>query len=199
MKKLVFTLITIAILTSCAGSKQVSRNNRITTDTEKVEVINDSSFVQKKFEKETAIVTAPIEKENTISLQTTDELVNQKINKALRNFKYIEKSGKNTITAQYDEATMQLIFKAFVAGKESVTKETTSDIIINTDKQQVTEKTFEEKTDEYMYKKIRVIPWWVWVAFYFLFLDSKVTKALSLFIPKLTGATSILSLLFKRK
>ncbi len=94
---------------------------------------------------------------------------------------------------------MQLIFKAFVAGKESVTKETTSDIIINTDKQQVTEKTFEEKTDEYMYKKIRVIPWLVWVAFYFLFLDSKVTKALSLFIPKLTGATSILSLLFKRK
>ena len=60
-------------------------------------------------------------------------------------------------------------------------------------------KSTEEIIDTYIYKRITTMPWYLWVALYFMFFDGKITSLLSNFIPQLRGATSILSVFSNKK
>lgn len=201
MKKFYYIAIASTMMFSCTGTKSIFEQESKTTKTEKSEITKDSTFAEVKSYKEIVETSAPIEKENSISLKTADSLTNQRINQALKNFKYTERSGNNSVKAHYDEESMMFIFKAYVEATQNkdVTEKEATESSTNTAEK--VEKTLEEQVDTYVEKKIKVIPWWIWLILYFAFLDKKVALILSGLIPQMKGATTILNLLsmFRKK
>lgn len=185
----------ILCLTSCLGTKKVIENNKETIKTEKKTTEKDNTSKKKEVFKENIIENAAIQKESSISLKTTDSIVNKRINEALKNFNYSEKSGGNSVNAKYDSELMQLQIKSYI--DKTLNKETESYFKEETNQNNTTtsETTFEQNIDSYVYKRIITAPWWLWVIVYFAFLDKKVVSILGNFIPKLKGAKSIFYLL----
>lgn len=189
MKKIIIIIFAL-FLTSCLSTKKTIKN--FEKQKEKIEIKKDS--IQKVSEKksEKIEVSNPISKKNSISLKTADSLTNAKINKALRNFSYKDKSGKNTVSARYDEKTMQLILEAFISGSQNKTTENTLDTETNTNTETTSEKKFEKNVEKYI-KKI-VIPWWGYLILIFLFRKT-IFSILAFFLPQIRGIKTLTDLI----
>lgn len=167
-------------MTSCGTLKKKQIKTSDTKTTEVVQTTSDSSNVVKEETKVVTEVSQPIEKENYISLMTADSLTNIKINEALRNFRYYDRSGGNSVKASYDPKSMQLLIQAFIAQTENKASEKNLDTKINTNKESSSEKTFEQNVDEYL-EKIK-IPWWIYAGLAFLF-KNQIISTIGFFIP----------------
>jgi len=196
MKKIILFAIAFFILffTSCSvfnlGKKKQEQKERTTKTTELSEVKKDSSNIKNVNVSETKKETLPIDKRSSISLQTADSIANKRINEALRNFKITDRSGGNSFSAKYDEATMRLIFDAYIEGTKSIEKETNTDQLINTNTESKTDKTFEEEVSEKSKKVIKMIPLWIWVVVGVWFFPQILSRLKTVFNP--------LSKLFKK-
>ena len=196
MKKPILFCIAFFILffTSCSvfnlGKKKQEEKERTTKTTELSEVKKDSSNIKNVNVSETKKETLPIDKSSSISLQTADSIANKRINEALRNFKITDRSGGNSFSAKYDEATMRLIFDAYIEGTKSIEKETNTDQLINTNTESKTDKTFEEEVSEKSKKVIKMIPLWIWVVVGVWFFPQILSRLKTVFNP--------LSKLFKK-
>lgn len=195
-KSLVFIIIAIffLLLNSCLGSKKTSEISSVIKERIEIEKLKDSIKTIIEKSKEIKETNAPIDKENFVSFKTADSLTNQRINDALRGFYFSEKSGGNSYSAKYDEATMQLIFKAFIAQTENNSKESSIDTNTSTNTDTKSEKSFEEQTDEYIYKKITKMPWWGWVIIAW-FLRNQIIAFIGIFVPGVKRIKSIHDLL----
>tara|TARA_B110000967_G_scaffold209539_1_gene266154 strand:+ start:3082 stop:3657 length:576 start_codon:yes stop_codon:yes gene_type:complete len=188
MKKIALLFICI-VLTGCLGTKKIVEKQATKTTTEKVEVRKDSTNV---VEKNKAIadkldVAVPNAKTSDTHF---NKKVDQKVDEILAKLNTTKTSGDNSYKLYYNLLKRQVEFEAKIGETQN---ENTS-----TNSEEKTENTNEEILDTYIYKRITTVPWFLWIAFYFIFFDGKIASLLSNFIPQLRGATSILSL-FKKK
>lgn len=202
MKKILYLIIAATLLTSCGTARKIFKTSKTESKTEQLkETKTDVSSVSSKEVKEYKETTTPIEKTSRVSLKTGEPDIDKRINQALRNFKYTERSGKNSLGLKYDEKVMELVFKAFVTGSQATTKETSQDKSSEVNTETSEQMTVEQRIEDYVYKKVTRLPWWFYAFIYFFFLDAKVTTILSSFIPGLKGKNTILSIfgLFMKK
>ena len=188
MKKIVLLFICI-VLTGCLGTKRIVEKKATKVTTEKVEVKKDSTNV---VEKNKAIadkldVAVPNAKTSDADF---NKKVDQKVDEILAKLNTTKTSGDNSYKLYYNLLERQVEFEARIG--ETQNENTT------TNSEEKTEKTTDEIIDTYIYTRITTVPWYLWIALYFMFFDGKIASLLSNFIPQLKGATSILSLLKKK-
>lgn len=172
--KNIFILIIAFFLIGCLGQKKVAEKTTNTKQTQVTTVTKDSSKVVEKNKE--------IVDELKVSLKTNNKQVDSIIRERLRGFKTSKVSGSNKYKAQFDYEELALNIHALIGETQNQTTTTSN----NTD----TEKTFEQRTDEYIYKKITSIPWYLWVAVAFWFAPQIISRIqmivnpLSVFIKK---------------
>ena len=188
MKKIVLLFICI-ILTGCLGTKKIVEKQATKNTTEKVEVKKDSINVIEKNKAIADKLDVSVPKAKTPDIDFNKK-VDEKVDEILAKLNTTKTSGDNSYRLYYNLLKRQVEFEAKIG--ETKNENTT------TNTEEKTEKTTEEIIDTYIYKRITTMPWYLWVAIYFMFFDGKITSLLSNFIPQLKGATSILSI-FKKK
>lgn len=167
MKKLIILLLFFVAFTSCRSVKRTTEKNTATTAVEKTDTSKDSVTVTKISEK--------IDESVSLSLRTNNKIVDSIIRSRLKGFQTAKKSGGNAFSASFDYDKLALEIKAAVA--ESVQSKTD----VNTDTS--FEKSFTEKTDEYISKKIRSIPVWVYILLGLYFLPKIILGVQSVLNP----------------
>ena len=155
MKRLIILLFPLFFL-SCLGTKKTTETNTSIKEKEKVEINNDSTNVKE--------VNRSIDDEFLFSLRTNDSITNEAIRKALKDFQQEKRSGSNSSSIRFDYEKLGLVLKNSIGE--------TQDISIETNKEKDTEKSVEEETKEYMKKVMQVIPWWLYVIAFVVFLPA---------------------------
>lgn len=156
MKKLLIILCVFITFSSCSVLKETKKNST-TKETESSTLVKDSIS-----NKETSL---PINDRVVINVPKTDNAELMEMFRLFaQQFNTSKTSGSNSYTSRYDEEKNQVVIDFVVAATEKLqtisNKETSS------------EKTIEQQTDEYIEKKIKRIPWWVWALAAFWFLPS---------------------------
>lgn len=154
MKKLLIISTLFILLFSCGTLKKTSEKTSTTKQTELTEVKTDSTseIDTNKEIKDRIVISVP---------EANDENTTKLVDAILNQLNTSKTSGTNSYNSRYDEETRQLVIDFIVAQTQSKITATTSD--------SKTEKTFEQQTDEYIEKKIKSIPIWVWVLLLFVF------------------------------
>lgn len=168
IKLMLIAVLSICVLSlqSCGTSKEsVSKSQ--TKQTELTETKKDSSQVIER--------NKAINNEYSIPLRTADSLTNERIRQALSNFKAGAKSGSNSTNIRFDEDLLALKIASKIGETESKTTNT------NTDTN--TETSFEQQTDEYIEKKIKSIPWWIYAIGIFYFAPGIISRFQMIFNP----------------
>lgn len=174
MKKLISLTITMLLLSGCLASKKISEKTTTTKETEKIEKTKDSSSVIEinKAIKDEAIFKIP--ESNTGRLEF-DKAVNEGMANLLRNINFNKSSGDNSYRFYYDEK-LKAMRAEFEIGQ-------TQNREINVKEKEKIEKTFEQNTDEYIYKKIISVPWWMWAILVYIFRFKIFDLAANIFPP----------------
>lgn len=187
MKYLICLFFSVLLLTSCLGTKEITQ-----TEEKSVSEINlykrfDSIMQERIKEFKTKETSKPITKNNAISLKTADSVANRKINEVLRNFNFREKSGSNSISARYNEKTMQLIFDAYVAGSEKTLEKFSKETNLETNKTSDKNTSFYISFKKDVYRKVIAFPWYYWLIGFLIFAP----KILSLISPHIAFIKSM--------
>ena len=162
MKRLVLILVLVT-LTSCLGSKKISEKSSVTTQTTEIKKDSTAKETINKVIKDEA--TFKVAESNTGDAGF-DIRVNDAVANILRNINFQKTSGDNSYSVYYDEKLKEL--KAQIEVGETSNKE----VVTNS----TSEKSFDQKTDEYLSKKITAIPWWVWLIVGIWFLPQILAK-----------------------
>lgn len=161
MKNLIYILVFV-LFTSCLGSKKVMETNKSTTEKQSSEVVKDSTTNTE--------TNAEIKDRIVINVPETDNTeVMEMFTSVLRRLNTSKSSGSNSYQMRYDEETKELIADIKVAATEMQKTRVTSDSKI--------EKSFEQTTDEYISKKVKLIPWWFWIGIIVWFLPQITDRA----------------------
>ena len=188
MKKIALLFICI-VLTGCLGTKRIVEKKATKVTTEKVEVKKDSTNVVEKNKAISDKLDVAVTNAKTTDADFNKK-VDQKVDEILAKLNTTKTSGDNSYKLYYNLLKRQVEFEARIG--ETQNENTT------TNSEEKTEKTTDEIIDTYIYTRITTVPWYLWIALYFMFFDGKIASLLSNFIPQLKGATSILSLLKKK-
>ncbi|MFD0862487.1 hypothetical protein ACFQ1M_09735 [Sungkyunkwania multivorans] len=158
------------LLIGCLGTKKTTERSNVTRQTEKSEMLRDSS--------RTKSINRAIDNEYMIPLKSTDSLVNELVREAFSNFSAGARSGSNSTRIVFDEDA--LAFKiASIVGE-------TSDIETTTTTETKMERSFEQILIENTKKVIRMIPMWVWVAL-LLWFAPQIMSRIRLLVNPLIG------------
>lgn len=150
----------LVLLTSCVGQKKVVKKAQSKETVKQVFVKKDSV---KTIDRNLAINDKIL-----LSLKTNDKKIDSIIRLRLKGFETQKISGKNYYKATFDYEKLALSI-ATVLGE---TKNT--NIKKNTESKADTTNT---STDtEYFYKKIKVVPWWLWVFLAVVFLPQIISR-----------------------
>lgn len=172
--KILYIILIAFLLVGCLGQKKVVEKNHDVKQTEITTVKKDSSNVVE--------TNKEIVDELKVSLKTNNKQVDSIIRERLKGFKTSKISGSNSYKAEFDYDELALSMYALVGETQNQTTATTT----NTD----IEKTFEERTDEYIFKKVTAIPWWLiaiavfWFAPQIISRVQMIVNPLSAFIKK---------------
>lgn len=171
-------LILLILFTSCLGTKKVTETNKETTQIEKTEIKKDSVSSE--------VVNKKIDDAITIEVPVSDPEVDAKIDEILSKLNMSKSSGDNSYRFYYD-AQLRELRAEFEIGE-------TKDKEVVKSSEIVSEKSFEERTDEYISKKIKIIPWWGWLVLVFL-LRKYIVGFIGIFIPGVKGIKTVQDLL----
>jgi uncharacterized protein YycO len=172
--KLIYLIIILILLTSCLGTKKVFENNTSKKSTEKTEIKKDSSNVVEKNKSISDKLDLSVPKTKTDDLEF-NKRVDSKVDEILAKLNTSKKSGDNSYKLYYNLLKRQIEFEAKIGETKNETKETNSS--------EVSEKSFEEKTDEYISKKVSSIPWWIYVLLLFWFSPQIIQRVQSIINP----------------
>lgn len=167
MKRVIVCILLALLLVGCAGSKKVSEKSTVTNSTELSSFTKDSVAVKEINKKIDDAVKILVTNSNT-SDEAFDAAVNRAVDDILSKLNIEKQSGDNSYNLYYDKIKRELLLQMKVGETKS---ESTK---VDTDSN--TEKTFEQKTDEYLFKKINMIPWWVWAIAVFWLLPSVIER-----------------------
>ncbi len=148
-----YLIIVLLFLTSCRSVKTVSTSKKETTKTEKTQKKQDSTNIIKKNGAINDQLVTPVS-------SSGNKEIDKKIDEILSKLNTQKKSGSNGYRQYYDRQTRRLVTDFIVASTKNQT--------ITKNKEETNEKSFEEKTDEYFMKKIKQIPWWVYLGVLFV-------------------------------
>lgn len=146
MKKLLIILFALFCITGCGSLKKHFSTN--TTDN-----------IEKTNKSEKTNVSEPIKDKLVINVPKSDnEATNKLLENVLQQLNTSKTSGSNSYRSTYDAETRQLVIDFIVAQSKIQETNVTS------------EKSLEQRTDEYIERKIKRIPWWIYalVGLYFL-------------------------------
>ena len=165
MKK--YIIILLILCSSCLGSKKVAEKSTATNTKEVTSIKNDSisSVATNREIKDRIIVNVP---------EASNEETKKLLDAVLKQLNTSKSSGTNSYVSTYDEETRRLVID-YIIGQ-------TQDKETNSKKEETSEKTFEQQTDEYISKKISTIPWWVYVIVFLYFLKP-ILNIVSAFFP----------------
>lgn len=187
--KNIIAILLLATLTGCLGVKRVFKKEQTKLHTEKLELIRDSSnvLIKNKSIKDRLDVAVPKSKTEDSNF---NKKIDAQIDQILSRLNTSKSSGDNSYRLKYNKLKRQLEFDANIGATQN---ETTI-----TNKEDMSEVVKKETLETSIYKRIKTMPWYLWLLLYFIFLDSKITALLSAFIPQLKGASTLLSI-FKKK
>lgn len=167
MKKLIILLLCVVSFASCRSVKRTAEKTTTTSAVEKTDTKTDSVNVTK--------ISEEIDEKVSLSLRTNNKVVDSILRTRLKGFETAKKSGGNSFAARFDYDKIALIVDAAVA--ESINTKT--DVVKDT----TSEKSFTEQTDEYISKKIRSIPIWVYIVLGLYFLPNIIAKVQGIINP----------------
>ena len=176
-KKLILLALISLFFSSCAILKK--EKTTTTKEKEKTEIATDTTSketVNKKIDDSATIKVAQSETGN----RDFDLAVNKAVTSILSSINFQKSSGDNSYRAYYDEKLKALQFQIELG--ETKNKE------IETNKEAVTEKSFEENINEYV-KKI-VIPWWIYVILIIVFWK-QISGIVFFIFPQLRGLKTL--------
>lgn len=162
-----FAIIISLFFSSCLGSKSVSEKNSVTKQSDKTEINTD-----KKSETNT---NKAIDDKFNIPVRSNDENVNKAIRDAFRDWGYNKQSGSNATNMTFDPDAMAFKIANYIGETQDKSESTTKDTKV--------EKSFEQTTDEYLSKKISLIPWWVYVIGILYFLPKIIEGVTAIYNP----------------
>ena len=144
------------MLTSCLGTKQTTEKNSVSNTTENKQVDNT---------KQTDIATnRPIDDKFNIPIRSNDEAVNTAIRNAFRDFGYTKQSGTNSTQMSFDPDAMAFKIANYIGQTQD------KSTVVKTDN--TSTKTSNTVKEDAFYKKIQVIPWYIYVAAAIFFLPN---------------------------
>lgn len=182
MRKSILSLLIIIFFSSCLGSKKIVENSSIKKTTEKSEIKKDSSNVVEKNKSISDKLDLVVANSKTADAEFNKK-VDAKVDEILAKLNTTKTSGDNSYKLYYNLLKRQVEFEAKIGETKNETKETNLS--------EVSEKSFEEKTDEYISKKINAIPWWIYAILIFWFAPQIINRVKSIVSP--------ISMIFKRK
>ena len=178
---IVFMLL-VSTLISCSlmnlGSKKVTETNKETTLIEKTEIKKDSTSIE--------IVSKKIDDSIIIEVPVSDPEVDAKIDEILSKLNMSKSSGDNSYRFYYDSKLRELRAE-FEIGE-------TKDSEVIKSEETVSEMSFTEKTDEYISKKIKTLPWWIWLIGIWL-IRKHIINIIGIFVPGVKGIKTVQDLL----
>lgn len=178
MRKILIILCAIS-LGSCSTLKESETN--ISSKKEKnTEKSKDSSHVTEKNKAINDHSIIPVQKSETGN-RDFDAEVNRAVDRILAGLNQKKNSGDNGYELYYDLIKRELQFRATI-GETSNVKEKVRE-------KEKTELSFEQKTDQYLSKKVRQIPWWIYllIALYF---GPKLIEGVTAFTNPIIGLIS---------
>ena len=174
MKKLFFLLAFSLLLTGCLGSKKVTEKT-VTTNTSNKEKQSRDSISATQINKAIADALDLYVPPQVTDDKKFDEAVNNAVDQIMLKLNLNKQSGDNSYSLYYDLIKRELQFRASVGE----TKNSNTDV----KETKETEKTFEQKSDEYIYKKITTLPWWVYVLAVFFLLPNLINSVTAIYMP----------------
>jgi len=151
---LIFFYFLISANISCLGTKSISEKTSEIKETDKTEITNDtteSKEVNKEIEDKAEIKV----QESNSGNKNLDSIVNKRVDAILSAINIKKSSGDNSYKLYYDLLARTVRMEATIGATQSTAKEEV--------KETVTEKSFEQQTDEYFKKKITALPWWAYI------------------------------------
>ncbi len=178
---IVFVLL-FSTLQGCSlmnlGSKKVTETNKETSLIEKTEIKKDSF--------KTEIVSKRIDDAITIEVPVSDPEIDAKIDEILSKLNMSKSSGDNSYRFYYDSKLRELRAE-FEIGE-------TKDSEIIKSEETISEKSLTEKTEEYISKKIKTLPWWIWLIGIWL-IRKHIINIIGIFVPGVKGIKTVQDLL----
>jgi len=174
MKHIPLYFVLALLFSGCLGTKKVTESKKETKTVENTVAKKDSvKTVETNAKIDDAIV--------TVVPETNPEL-DAKIDDILSKLNTKKRSGSNNYSFYYDRLKRELTAE-FEVGETQNSNVVTNDST-------VVEKTFEEKTDDYIYKKITALPWWAYLVVAYL-LRSQLIGLVGFFMPGVRNIKSI--------
>lgn len=153
-------LLLVLVTSSCSTLKTEAEKNRETKETKLSEKSKETSLETEKSKAINDKSVIPVQNSDTGN-RDFDAEVNRAVDRILAGLNHQKSSGDNGYELYYDLIKRELQFRATI-GETSNSKEKVAE-------KENTEISFEQKTDQYLSKKIRQIPWWIYLlaALYF--------------------------------
>lgn len=143
---LFFFLLFLLSLASCSTLKKEVENK----ETNRVENNSLNTESTEKTEKNRAI-----DDKIVVNVKTPDEAINSAIRNAFKDFSYSKESGTNSTNMTFDPDLMAFRIANYIG--ETQDKQTSS--LVEKSK----ELSIEERADRYIEKRLKSLPWWVYV------------------------------------
>lgn len=159
MLKLFTSLLLIITLFGCLGSKKVSEKTVEKTTIEKSEVKKDSTSITKINQPISDKIKIPVPVANTTDV-ALNKAVDQKVDEILSKLNSAKSSGDNSYKLYYDLLNRQIQFETTIG--ETTNQTTTTNAL---DK---SEKSTDEVIDNYVFKIINQVPWYIWLVLAFI-------------------------------
>jgi hypothetical protein len=167
MKKLIYIILPIFLLTSCLGSKKIFDKTTEIKEQDKSSIIKDSTANTE--------TSGAIEDRIVINIPESDnEEVTAMFEALMKQLNTSKSSGNNSYQLRYDEELKQLIADFKIAQTQNKKTEVNSDA--------KSEISYSKVIDEYIEKKIKIMPWWIYVIIAF-FLRKHIIGLIAIFIP----------------
>lgn len=155
MRTIKITLILLVLVTSsCSTLKTEAEKNTKTKETNLSEKSKETSLETEKSKAINDKSVIPVQNSDTGN-RDFDAEVNRAVDRILASLNHQKSSGDNGYELYYDLIKRELQFRATI-GETSNSKEKVAE-------KEKTEKSFEQTTDEYLSKKVKQIPWWIYV------------------------------------
>lgn len=154
MKNTLLTLIILVSVLSCVGQKKIAKESHKIEKKKEIAFTKDSSKVIDR--------SLAINDKILLSLKTNDKKIDSIIRLRLNGFETQKKSGKNYYKAKFDYNKLALSIASIIGETKSTIVEK------NTEKN--TKEDTKQSYSEYLYEKVKVMPWWFWgiIAFWLL-------------------------------
>lgn len=160
MKNLIY-LLYVLLFCSCLGAKKIVEQKSFKNVKHSKELTKDSTNITVKTSPISDSIITPV-------VSSGNAHTDRKIDEILSKLNTQKRSASSGYKQYYDNQNRELITSFSIEGSQNK--------IITSTRNEDTQKTDEQKTEEYIFKKVKLIPWWVYALLGFWFLPQILTR-----------------------